>query len=310
MIKDSRVRLDVVEKIPVPERVFFFRSCTGSMEYPGLEKSIREITKILGIKLVESWEQTCCSGYLMTCQTFEPITSLAVTARNLSIAEREGLDVYTNCNGCFGWMTEFKHFLDHNGEMREKVDKVLAKIGCTYQGTAQIRHFQELWYRLRDRIKEKQVRSLDGLPVGIHYGCHYLAKKYDLIDDPEYPTFQEDIVEMLGGKPVFYRARRECCGAAVGTMFTHMDDIALPHAYNKLKNAKEEGVELLLTVCPGCNVQLDRSQIAMKERGMGEIGIPVIDLSQLIAWTLGVPGELLGFHMNSIPVVIRKEGRK
>ncbi|NPV30619.1 MAG: CoB--CoM heterodisulfide reductase iron-sulfur subunit B family protein [Firmicutes bacterium] len=298
-----------VEEIPLSERVFFFRSCTGSMEYPGLEKSIREITKILGIELVESREQTCCTGYLMTCQGFEPLTSLAAAARNLSIAEGEGLDLFTNCNGCYGWMTEFKHILDHDRNARQKVDQVLGLINRCYKGTAKIYHFQELWYRLRDRIRAKQVFSLAGLPVGVHYGCHYLAKKYGVIDDPEYPTFIEEIVEMLGGQPVFYQARRECCGAAVGVMFTH-DELALAQSYRKIRSAREEGAELLLTVCPGCNVQLDRSQAVMKERGMGDFALPVIDLSQLIAWTLGVPEELLGFEMNTVPVVIRKEGRK
>ncbi len=111
---------------------------------------------------------------------------------------------------------------------------------------------------------------------------------------------------MLGARPVFYSTRRECCGAAVGVMFTHPENLALPHTYNKLRAAKEEGVELLLTVCPGCNVQLDRAQALVKERGFEEIGIPVIDFSQFIAWALGVPEELLGFEMNTVPVVIRQ----
>jgi len=280
------------------------------MEYPGIEKSIREMARILDIDLVETPEQTCCSGYLMTCQAYQPMTSLAVTARNLSIPERMGLDVFFNCNGCFAWNTEFKHMLDHNKQMRQEVDRVLQKFNCTYHGTASLYHFQELWYKMRDEIKKKQVRSLGGLPIGVHYGCHYLAKKYGIIDDVEYPTFMEELVEMLDGKPVFYSTRRDCCGGGVGAMFRQKQEIAVPHSYMKIRKAKEEGVELMITMCPGCNVQLDRSQAVIKEQGLGDFNVPVIDIAQLLAWTSGVPEEMLGFEYHTIPVVIRREGSK
>ena len=154
------------------------------------------------------------------------------------------------------------------------------------------------------------ARPLNGLRIGVHYGCHYLARKYDILDDGGYPTFHEEIIEALGGKPVFYKERQLCCGYAVGRGFTHREETVQPHLYKKLKSAKDAGVELITTVCPGCNVALDREQPNLSKRYGEDFRIPVIDLSQLIALTLGVPLIKLGFEANTIPVdnVLEKLG--
>ncbi|NLU50659.1 MAG: disulfide reductase, partial [Syntrophomonadaceae bacterium] len=64
-MSEQRV-VPVEERIPVvPDTIFLFRSCTGSMEYPGTENAIKEVMKILGINVVMDPDQTCCSGYLL-----------------------------------------------------------------------------------------------------------------------------------------------------------------------------------------------------------------------------------------------------
>ena len=70
--------------------------------------------KLLGVDAVMDPDQTCCSGYLLTCSAHKPEVSLAVTARNLAIVEKKGLDTYTFCNGCFGYISELAHILLHN----------------------------------------------------------------------------------------------------------------------------------------------------------------------------------------------------
>ncbi len=108
------------------------------------------------------------------------------------------------------------------------------------------------------------------------------------------------LIEALGATPVFYKERQQCCGYSVGRGFTHRDEIVVPHLYKKFKSAAEEGVQLMTTVCPGCNVALDREQPALNKRYGEEFHIPVIDLSQLIALALGVPVSKLGFSANTI----------
>jgi heterodisulfide reductase subunit B2 len=284
----------------VPKAIFLFRSCTGSLEYPGTESAIKEVLRILGIDVVMDADQTCCSGYLLTCSAYLPPLSLAVTARNLAIVERKGLDTFTFCNGCYGYNRELKHLLDHRPEFKEMANGLIEQWGYRYEGTTKIQHVQELYYRLKDRIAEKVVRPLTGLRVGVHYGCHYVAQQYNIVADGGYPTFHEELIEALGATPVFYRERQACCGYAVGRGFTHKEETVQPQIQKKLQSAKDEGVELMTTVCPGCNTALDREQPTLAEKGMGEFDIPVIDMAQLIALALGVPVKKLGFPANTV----------
>lgn len=295
----------------IPEKLFLFRSCTGSMEYPGTENAVKEVLNLLGIEVVMDADQTCCSGYILTCSGYPPEPSLAVTARNLAIVEqRYGLDTYVFCNGCFGYNTELVHILKHNQAYLTMANRLIGQWGYEYQGKTRIFHVQELYYLLRERIKEKLVHPLNGLRVASHYGCHYLAQQYGILDEGDLPTFHEELYEILGATPVFYGERRMCCGYAVGRGFTHKETVVQPHLARKFSSAKEEGVELMTTVCPGCNVALDREQPHLARRGFGPYDIPVIDLGQLIALALGVPVKKLGFNANTVKMdgVLKKLG--
>jgi len=299
------------EKFPsIPGTVFLFRSCTGSLEYPGTENAVRETLANLGIRALMDPDQTCCSGYLLTCSAHKPEVSLAITARNLAIVEKKDLDTFTFCNGCYGYLNELSHTMLHNPAYLKMANDLISRWGYRYEGKTRIYHVQEMWYRLRDSIGKKVVRPLSGLKVGVHYGCHYLAKQYGILDDGGYPTFHEEIVQILGGKPVFYKERQLCCGYSVGRGFTHKEDTVQPHLFKKLTSAREAGVELITTVCPGCNVALDREQPNLGKRYGADFKIPVIDLSQLIALAMGVPPQKLGFEANTIPLagILKKLG--
>jgi heterodisulfide reductase subunit B len=284
----------------IPESIFLFRSCTGSLEYPGTENAVKEVLAKLGVNIVMDPDQTCCSGYLLTCSGHHPQLSLAVTARNLAIVEKRNLDTYVFCNGCYGYNRELSHILKSHPEYLDAANRAIGKQGYAYRGKTGIFHVQELYFRLLDRIAEKVERPLGGLRVGAHYGCHYLAQQYDILDDGGYPVFHEKIIAALGGTPVFYPERQACCGYSVGRGFTHRENVVQPHLLKKFESAREAGVELITTVCPGCNVALDREQPNLSKLGRGEFDIPAIDLGQLIALALGIPVKKLGFHANTV----------
>lgn len=302
-MKEARV-ISPEKRIPdIPEKLFLFRSCTGSMEYPGTEQAVKFVLEKLGVEVVMDADQTCCSGYILTCSGYTPEASLAVTARNLALVEQKyNLDTYCFCNGCFGYLKELSHLLNHVPVIKEQSNQLIGQWGYNYQGKTNIYHVQELYYRFLDKIKAQVVRPLNGLRVGVHYGCHYLAQQYGILDDGDLPTFHEEIIQALGGTPVFYKERRMCCGYAVGRGFTHKESVVQPHLGRKFDSAKEEGVQLMTTVCPGCNTALDREQPQLAKRGFGPYDIPVIDLAQLIALALGAPVAKLGFNANTVPV--------
>ncbi|MGI6450983.1 MAG: CoB--CoM heterodisulfide reductase iron-sulfur subunit B family protein [Desulfitobacteriia bacterium] len=302
-LKPSLIDWERVAKIPTPEKMFLFLSCTGSIEYPGTEKAVKIIAEKLNIELVESVDQTCCTGYMLTCNALNPQLALAATARNLSIPESMGLNVAVFCNGCYGYLKELNHLLHSNPAFKAVGDQALKVIGREYHGHVNIYHVQELWFRQLDRIKSMVKRPLTGLRIASHYGCHYLVNKDTAIDDFKYPIFMEMIYEALGATPVIYKERRACCGYSVGRGFTHREETVLPHLAKKMGSAAEEGVQLITTTCPGCNVALDREQPALREKYGINVNIPVIDISQLIAFALGTPFDQLGFQANTTPVL-------
>lgn len=292
-----------VAQIPIPSKIYLFLSCTGSIEYPGTEKAVKEVAKKLDIELVESEDQTCCTGYMLTCNALNPQLPLAVTARNLSIPESMGLDVAAFCNGCYGYLNELNHLMHENAGFKASADEALKVLGREYHGHVRVYHVQELWYRQLDRLKSMVTRPLTGLRIAAHYGCHYLSNRSVAIDDPGYPTFMEEFYTALGATPVFYNERRACCGYSVGRGFTHREETVLPHLAKKMGSAVEAGVQLMTTTCPGCNVALDREQPALRESKGVNVNIPVIDISQLIAFALGTPIDQLGFKANTTPVI-------
>ena len=100
------------ETIPeVPGTVFLFRSCTGSLEYPGTENAVKEVLASLGIHGGNGPRPDLLFGLPSHLLGAHPQFSLAVTARNLAIVEKKGLDTFIFCNGCFGYNRELSHIL-------------------------------------------------------------------------------------------------------------------------------------------------------------------------------------------------------
>jgi hypothetical protein len=79
------------------------------------------------------------------------MTWLSVAARNLTLAEEEGLDVFTNCSGCTATLSETRHLLEDE-ELRERANGRLRRIGRRYEGSARVKHVAAL---LRDEFGQR-----------------------------------------------------------------------------------------------------------------------------------------------------------
>ena len=296
-------RSEILDRIPVPERLFLFRSCVSSNKYPGLEAATVEVMKILGVELVESDDQTCCGGFLTFTNVAEVTATMPAVARNLSLAEERGLDTLAVCNGCHTFLTEFGHFLNERPAVMETVNMMLRMTGHEYRGTTHVWHVAEMLYRLKDRIAANVKRPL-GLRVATHYGCHYLnGFKATAIDDYNEPTFMQDLIEIMGGTPVYYEEQRTCCGTGLTQIITHKEELALPHTKRKLDSLNAARPDVVAVICPYCLSQLDRMQHKLRERGVGRYSVPVISLSQLVGLALDIPERLLGLEAHAIPAV-------
>ena len=221
--------------------------------------------------------------------------------RNLTIAEEQGNDIMTECNGCFGSLFETNHMLHEDPEMKEKINKVLAEVGREYKGEIEVRHFAEILYNDvgLEKLSEKMIKPLN-LNVAVHYGCHFLKPSSEIgIDDPIQPTILDELVEITGAKSVPYKDKMMCCGAGGGLRSRDID-VTADFTKEKLTNMRDAGADAIVNVCPFCHLQFDVGQVETNEKFGTDFNIPVFHLAQLYGMAMGVSKDDLTVDAHQI----------
>jgi len=274
----------------------FFLGCIAPLRYPGLEKSTRVVCEKLGIELVDLEDASCCPAPGVI-KSFSKDAWLAAAARNLALAEKQGLPIVTICNGCYGSLFEAAHELNNHPDILAKTNKILKEIGMEYKGTTKVFHFADVLYKEVgiEGIKAKVTNPLS-YKIATFYGCHFL-KPSDIkkLDDPEVPHVLDDLVEATGAKSVPRQQKMLCCGAGGGVRAA-FGDTAKEFTKTNLENMKASGAQYIVDVCPFCHLQFDASQ---KDLGFH---IPVIHLSQLFGIAMGMDEKELGLSAHIVPV--------
>jgi len=285
------------------KRFAFFPGCLIPMRYPAMEFAIRETLPKLGIEIVDLPGASCCPDPIYF-KSKDKLSWLAVAARNLTLAEELGVDIFTNCSGCTATLSEAYHLLKDE-ELRAKVNALLKRIGREYKGTSRVRHVTTL---VRDEagydaVRESIVRPLEGMKMAIHYGCHLLKpSKIMEVDDPNNPQVLENLVGALGATPVRHRNWYLCCGKACQN-----EDIPANMMHALLSTVKDEEAEILCLICPTCFSQFDFGQAKVSQRFGEDYHIPPVYYFQLLAFAQGVPYEKLGFDRHRFkPQALKK----
>ena len=259
----------------------YYPGCTLRTKAKDLDAYARASAKALGFELeeIENWQ--CCGG-VYPLGSDEIATKLS-SVRALNEAKEKGQDLVTLCSACH-------HVIKRvNGDMKN--DEVLAshvqnylKLETPYTGETNVLHYLEV---LRDRVgfdelKKKVVNPLKGRKIGAYYGCLLLRPSTVLaFDDPENPQIIEDFIRAIGAEPVVYPYRNECCGGYISLKEKEMSGRM---SCNIVDSAAGAGAEMLITACPLCMYNLNKS-------GSGKI--PVYYFTELLAEALGVKEEAL-----------------
>ncbi len=269
--------------------------------YPGIEKATRVMFDKLGVELQDMEGASCCPAPGVF-GSFDRTTWATIAARNITIAEEQGNDIMTECNGCFGSLFETNHLLHEDAEMKEKVNNILAETSDReYKGEINVRHFAEILYNEigLDKLSEAVTNPLN-LNVAVHYGCHFLKPSAEIdIDDPIQPTILDELVEVTGAKSVPYKDKMMCCGAGGGLRSRDID-VTLSFTREKLQNMKEAGVDAIVNVCPFCHLQFDVGQTEVIKKYGENWDIPVFHLAQLYGLAMGVSKEELTVDAHQI----------
>ncbi len=271
-----------------------YMGCSVPANYPNYEAAMLKVANEFGMELNYMEGVACCGS--PNLRAFDHMGWLTVNARTLAIAEKNGHDILTPCNGCFGSLKDVYHFLKHDESHRKKVNEVLKNEGLEFKGTAKPRHFVEALYSDIgiEQIQKKITKPLDGVGIAIHYGCHILRPG----DVTEFsPEILDELVRVTGATVIDYPLWKQCCGA---TVLPVNEDLAIRLARDKLKSMTEAGAVFATVVCPACGNQLDLQQLGLKDSYGEEYNLPVLLYPQILGLAMGMDDEEVGLSMNRV----------
>lgn len=276
----------------------FFLGCLAPAMSRQFELSARKVAQKLGLKLIDSDDFACCG---FPIKSVDQETASLLAARNLSVAETLGLDICTICTGCAATLAETRRELGHNNGLRERVNEKLQKIDRSYKGNVEVKHFVRVLYEDvgLEKIKDQVKKSLEGLKLAPHYGCHYLkpSEVFDHFEDPEFPRTLDELISILGAETVNYEEKTECCG---GVILDVDDKIALAMAQKKLDHITAAGADAMVLMCPLCGSMYDRNQRVIERRFNAAYKLPVLFYPQVLGLALGIDPRGLGLNLNRV----------
>lgn len=279
-------------------RAALFLGCTVPVRAQNYELSARVVARKLGIDLVDLDGFGCC-GYPIGSVSSR--AALWMAARNLALAEREGLlDLVALCSACSASIAEARLELEHD-EVRREAQAALDRIGLTYRGTVRVRHFARFLYEEvgPERISEAVIRPLDKIALAVHYGCHYLkpSRAHRGPDEPEAPHTLEALVRATGARVVSYDHALSCCG---GGVLAVREETALAMARTKLDAVMAAGAHALVSVCPFCSVMYEGNQRQIEKVAETKYNLPVLYLPQVLGLAFGLDPAEVGTKQNRI----------
>ena len=249
----------------------------------------------MGFKLAEMPSWVCCGAIYNTSE--DDFAGRIGAQRNVVRASALGDRLVTLCAACYNVLRRAQARLNDPANAVER-RRVLEFLDEPYEREVRVLHYLDVlrtdigWPALADKV----VKPLSGLKVASYYGCLMVRPAAVLdFDDPENPQVMDEFVRTLGGEPVRFDFKAECCG---GYLVVNRPEAARDASRRVLDNAKSWGAEAVVTTCPLCQYNLD------KLRKPGKAGeLPVFYFTQLLGLAVGLPKEELGFDANAVDPV-------
>ncbi len=283
------------------QRWALYMGCVIPNRLPFMEMAVRETLRHFSIPIKEIDGFTCCPNPL-TFPHIDHHAALAVTARNLAIAEEQGLPILTPCNGCFEMLKGASVRLKGNKELLGQVNEILAKTGHEYKGKTEVKHFIQLLFEDigPETIANQVELPLTGLRVALHIGCHIVRPSHLLgVDNGQRPTLLYQMVEALGARAIRYQDEMDCCGS--GTRPVNRD-LSLKMTGNKISHMKQAGADAMVVICPACALQFDLLQRMALRHTDNQDPLPVFYYPELLCLALRTPPDQLGLSQHRVKV--------
>ncbi len=282
---------------PFPYALYL--GCTVPVRALNYEISARKVAKRLGLRFIEIPEFACCGYPVKSANRY---AYLLMAARNLALAEKEGVSICTLCSACCGSLTEANHEIQHDPKLRERINADLPRwVGLRYEGGVRVNHFIRILHQEvgREKISGSVESDLSSLRLAPHYGCHYTkpSRIYGKVEDPEAPKSLDELIEATGAHPIPYEDKLACCG---GGVLAIDEPIALAMAQRKLEHIRAVEADGMILFCPFCSIMYESNQRKIEKNAGKEFKLPILFYPQLLGLALGMEPDELGMKMNRV----------
>jgi len=272
----------------------YYPGCSLEATAKEYDKSVKAAARLLDVELVELEDWNCCGASSGHCTN--PELALALPARNLAIAEKQGNDLAVSCAACFLRFKQTNHDLRADDALRQRIEQI---IDAPYQAKTEVKHVLEIFVREvgLEEIKRRLKKPLKGLKLAAYYGCYLVRPpKVTQFDDPENPMIMDNLLTTIGAEPVDWTHKVECCG---GNLLLARVDIVARLCDDICQAALDAGAAAIVAACPLCQANIELRQT---------IGVPTFYFSELLALALGAgPAEAKSWwkrHIhNPVPVL-------
>jgi len=250
-----------------------------------VEDTIQPLCQSLGIELIEMVGYNGDGGNIIKQGNRD--LQLALNARNLAIANKNGHDIITPCASAQGILHDSLNTFQNDPIALANANRVLEKTtGMTLDvsdiTTNHLLHVLVDEIGL-DKVEAAVINPLD-LDIACYYGPHMQSKGACGGDDPWNPNYMEQLITALGGRPVEYKTKTSSVG---NPSLLSLGDSVMKMTARVLHDAKKAGAQVLVSACTQSHSNLDSYQGKAGRVARKDTSIPVVNLTEIIAFALG-----------------------
>lgn len=270
----------------------YYPGCSLECNAAAYDMSVRAVADLLGIKLVELDDWNCCGATEYFSQ--DELVATSVIARNLALVDPQLDQLVAPCAACFLNLKKTDKLMAEDPKMNAKISQCLAAGGLKYEaGRVKVRHLLDVIHTDigETALRDKVVKPLTGLRVAPYYGCQVVRPESGF-DNTEYPMKLDEMLTWMGAEVVDYPVKAHCCGG-------HQTQISEPQAFELIRRLLQSAVEykadMILCMCPMCQLNLDGYQGRVNGFFGTDFHMPIIYFTQILGVAFGLDWRKLGF---------------
>jgi glycolate oxidase iron-sulfur subunit len=228
-------------------RVGYFSGCMTDFVMPELGRHIINFLTRNGVEVIVPREQGCCGApVFLGAGDFETGRRMA----DANVKAFEGLDyVISDCATCTSALKDYAKFLADTPKRKKAYEKFGKKVKDISEFLVDVLDLPASAYKPTAAAKGKRITW--------HDPCH-LSRYLGITSQP-----RQLIKSIAGVDYVEMPNADRCCGMA-GTFSLNYYELSQDIADKKVASIEASGAEIVVTSCPGCQIQLIDSLLCHK----------------------------------------------